>query len=113
MRFGGLARSKMATRKAAIIKMEGRMSGNWGTWAPLNAAVEDRTEILRRRIAAYRCYLTVGGDIHTVRLVLNDIAMHEAELAAIAHSNGKPEEDSAHSGAALARDGSLPRRNAI
>jgi hypothetical protein len=30
------------------------MSGKWGTWALVNETTEDRTEILRRRIAAYR-----------------------------------------------------------
>jgi hypothetical protein len=47
--------------------------------------METRAENLRRRIDAYRCYLAVGGDIQTVRLILKEVARHEAELAAIAN----------------------------
>ena len=46
--------------------------------------MEDRAKILRRRIDAYRCYLAVGSDIVMVRQILREIAIDEAELAAIA-----------------------------
>lgn len=58
--------------------------------------MEDRAEILRRRIDAYRCYLAVGSDIVITRLILREIATDEAELAAIAdreRSNAGPQED--------------------
>jgi hypothetical protein len=53
--------------------------------------MEDRGEILRRRIAAHRCYLTVGADLAIVRLFLRQIAADEAELALIKMRNQKPE----------------------
>jgi hypothetical protein len=52
--------------------------------------MEDRTEILRRRIDAYRCYLAVGGDIQTVRMILSEVTVHEAELAAIERRSDNP-----------------------
>jgi hypothetical protein len=52
----------------------------------------DRAEILRRRVDAYRCYLAVGGDIETVRIVLNEVAACEVELAAIERRSDKLDE---------------------
>jgi hypothetical protein len=46
-------------------------------------AMESRTEILHRQIDAYRCYLAVGADINIVRIILSEIARHEAELTGI------------------------------
>jgi hypothetical protein len=45
--------------------------------------MEDRAETLRRRIAAHLCYLAVGSDIQTVRLIRREIAMNETELTVI------------------------------
>jgi hypothetical protein len=54
--------------------------------------MEGRAETLRRRIAAHRCcYLAVGSDIQTVRLILHEIAMNETELTVIEQKAFKPE----------------------
>jgi hypothetical protein len=53
------------------------------------AGMKDRAEILRRRIAAYRCYLTMSTDVAIVRQFLREIAMDEAELAAIVDEGQK------------------------
>jgi hypothetical protein len=53
--------------------------------------MEDRAEILRRRIEAHRCYLSVGADLAIVRVFLSQIAADEAELALIEMRNKKPE----------------------
>lgn len=55
----------------------------------------DRAEILRRRVNAYRCYLAVGGNIETVRIVLNEVAACEVELAAIERRKQKPKKGAA------------------
>ncbi len=43
----------------------------------------ERAELLRRRIALYRRYLTEGVDVDLARQYLNDITEAEAELEAI------------------------------
>jgi hypothetical protein len=53
--------------------------------------MEDRAETLHRRIAAHRCYLAVGSDIQTVRLILREIAMNETELTMIEQKALKPD----------------------
>ena len=45
--------------------------------------MEDRAELLRRRIAAHRLYLATGGDIELLRKIMREIAIDEIELAAI------------------------------
>jgi hypothetical protein len=48
--------------------------------APSKWHMEDRAELLHRRIEAHRCYLAIGADITLVRLFLSQIAADEAEL---------------------------------
>jgi hypothetical protein len=45
--------------------------------------MKDRAEILRRRIAAYRCHLTMSTDVVIVRQFLREIAIDEGELTTI------------------------------
>jgi hypothetical protein len=56
----------------------------WPQYASANdVGVETRVEMLRRRVAAYRCYLVAGTDINIVRQILREIAIDEAELAVL------------------------------
>jgi len=48
----------------------------WPQYASANdVGVETRVEMLRRRVAAYRCYLVAGTDINIVRQILREIAI--------------------------------------
>jgi hypothetical protein len=52
--------------------------------------MEDRAELLRRRIEAHRCYLATGADITLVRLFLSQIVADEAELVMTEKPKNKP-----------------------
>ena len=53
--------------------------------------MEDRAELLHRRIEAHRCYFAIGADITLVRLFLSQIAADEAEMVMIEKRKNKPE----------------------
>jgi hypothetical protein len=51
--------------------------------------MDDRTELLHRRIALYRCYLRDGAPAPQAALYLKQIQRDEAELKAIADAGQK------------------------
>ncbi len=66
--------------------------------------MDDRAELLRRRIALYRRYLREGASLSAAELYLQQLKIDEAELMAIA-SEGQPGDGGSSSVAAGRKSG--------